>query len=153
MTTDHIALRQVAQAIAATCRQADPSLEVYHYLAPSPGVPAAMVTMELDFMDVHSMDRMEFQLWRVWVIVQLGDPDEAALQLLDYVDDGGATSIRAAFRAPDAAWRAVTGLSEISYFGFGRMPTSVQTPGWVSFGGPEFWGVSLIFRVRYGEGA
>ena len=151
MSDDFVQLRDVACAIADTVKQADPGvLEVYHFYHPNPMTPFAVVTMELDFLDRHSMDRMEFQKWRVTLGVQVGDLGEAALALLDYVDDAGPKSVRAAFRSADAAWRLVPGISDISYFGFGRMPMSVQSAGWISFGGPEFWGVPLIFDVKYG---
>lgn len=146
-----ILLRDVAAAIRDTCVEADPTrLNGYRWLCTAPVSPAVVVTPELEFYDIKTMDNQQFQNWRVWVVVANGDQEDSAMQVYDYIDDAGDLSIYQAFKSPTAAWRDLSGLAEAYVAGFARVQSSIQGPGWVSFGGADLWGVPLLVKVKYG---
>lgn len=146
-----LTLYEVAQAIADTVKQADPTgIETYPFVNPSAMGPAAMVTLETRLMDRESMDGQQYRWWRVWIIVPYNDADEAAQQLYAYLDDNGSKSIQVALKSATAAWRDVAGLADVSYYGWARMPGDIQGPMPVSFGGPEVWSMALLVEARYG---
>lgn len=144
-----LAYRDVADAIADTIRAIAPDeLSVYHYLNPSPSLPAVLIGLETDRFDIHTMDGHEDQFWRVWICLELVDSEDAGLAMLDYLDSQGARSIQAAFEAEDAPWRD-TAIGDAYVYGYARVPADIQGPGWFSFGGPEMWCMALLIRVIY----
>jgi hypothetical protein len=144
-------LYEVACGIRDTCLQADQdNLEGYIGEHWEPEVPCVMVTLELDAFDRDSMDYSQEEKWRIWVVVGMSDMEEGTKLLMDYIDQSGSKSIFQALRASDAAWRDVNGLSDVSWYGFGRMPSMIQTIGPVDFGGGIFLAAPIVVQVRYG---
>lgn len=146
-----VSLLDVAKAIKETAIAADPGvLNGYEWLYPAPVAPAVVVTVEFDYNERKTMDQQHFDMWRVWVLLSNADSVSAAEQLYEYIDDRGDRSIPAQFNLSTAVWRNYSGISQIAWYGFARLPSSIQGPGLVSFGGPEYWGAPLLFQVLYG---
>jgi len=141
----------VAQAIADTAVQADSNLNGYPWLNPAPTTPAVCVNLETEMMERRTFrEDMGGDWWRAWVLVDYIDSEESAINLLRYASSVGPLSIPEAFKPPTAAYRSVEGISQIVWHGFGRVSGEFQGPSPISFGGPDYWGVPLLFRAYIG---
>ena len=143
-----ISMMGVAKALSATAAQAWDELNAYHFVAPMPQAPAVMVVPEFRFNELSTMDRQRHGLWRMWVLVSAVDVDDQAELLYQLIDTHGDRSIPEAMRSANAAWRN-TGISSVEWLGFARMPTDIQGPNHLSWGGPEYYVAPLLFQVRY----
>lgn len=97
------------------------------------------------------MDGIECQWWRLWVLLSSSSIEDSAERLFEYIDTVGERSISARFEAADAPWRLVPGLSDVYIYGFARLPSDMQGPQYISFGGPNMWGTAFLIRVLYGN--
>lgn len=146
----------VARALVATAKQADPqNLEGSTWLDPGGlDTPCVMTAIELAHHGESSFDGQHCDLWRMWVLVSANDMQEAPERLYDYIDDTGPKSIVVAMEAAGAAWRNASlygPIGDVQWMGFAHVPSDIQSTGWVSFGGPEYYGAPLLFKVLYGR--
>lgn len=142
---------KVAEAIARTIELGElpGGLSVYRTLVQAPEVPAALINFETSPQTPSTMDGQEHEYWRVWIIADSQDLEEAALIVYGYSDECGDMSINAVMQSANAYWRSVDGISEMDVVGFARVPSDVQGPYWIDFNGATYWGLALLVRVLY----
>lgn len=142
---------KVAEAICRTIEDAQLLGEpaVYRTLRVDIDAPAILVNFESSPQTPSAMDGQEHEYWRIWVVAGSEDMDESALIVYGYTDECGEMSINAAMQAADAHWRDVEGISEMDVVGFARVPSDVQGPYWIDFGGATYWGAAILVRVLY----
>jgi hypothetical protein len=148
MSLTHLDVRE---AIAFTALQADPdNLNAYPYMNPFPTAPAVCVGVEVvDYLGAFG-GGMTANEWRLWVLLNPGsDWIEAQRQADEYLDYTGERSLYAAFEA-DGAYYRTRGFSDIRLERFARLPSDIQGPNLLDWGGTVYWGVPITVRVRYG---